>query len=357
MNKVLIVLPKLNSHGGVSAYWNSILPVLKKNDDIYIDILEIGGHGKNIFGFFMDQYKLFKKIKNNNHNLVLINPSLGKKSFFRDALFAKQLIKSKTKFFSFFHGWDKNFEEVITKKYKSFFVNTFGYSEYIFVLSKDFKDCIRKWGYDKNIIVETTSIDSSLIKNFSLEKRKTYLVNSKKQKILFLARLLKEKGIYELVLAFINVSAKIDNVELIIAGSGKIESELKKFTANYENIKYTGHVENEEKILLFSEAYAYCLPSYSEGLPTSVLEAMAFALPVITTPVGGLKEFFQNEKMGYFVKPKNVEDIEKKLELLILNKNKVLEMSEFNYNFATDKLLNTVVAKRIYQYMEEVINE
>jgi len=355
MYKILIILPKLTTQGGVSAYWNSMLPILKTYENLDICILEIGGNGKNLFGPFLDQYKVYKALKK-NYNLVFINPSLGKKSFFRDALFAKQITKSKTKFLSFFHGWDKVFEKTITKKYQQFFLNSFGKSENIFVLSKDFKETILNWGYTKKIIIETTSIDVSLIENFSLENKVLLLRESQKIKILFLARIFKEKGIYELIDAFINISKKIDNLELIIAGSGEIQNDLKEFTSEYKNIIYTGHVEGKEKVTLFTNSHMYCLPSYSEGLPTSVLEAMAFALPVITTPVGGLKEFFLNEKMGYLVTPKNIKEIENKLKILINNKEKVIEIGKYNNEYANEKLLNTVVAKRIYGYIQEVIN-
>ena len=355
MYKILIILPKLTTQGGVSAYWNSMLPILKTYENLDISILEIGGNGKNLFGPFLDQYKVYIELKK-NYDLVFINPSLGKKSFFRDALFAKQITKSKTKFLSFFHGWDKVFEKTITKKYQQFFLNSFGKSENIFVLSKDFKETILNWGYTKKIIIETTSIDASLIENFSLENKILLLRESQKIKILFLARIFKEKGIYELIDAFINISKKIDNLELIIAGSGEIQNDLKEFTSEYKNIIYTGHVEGKEKVTLFTNSHMYCLPSYSEGLPTSVLEAMAFALPVITTPVGGLKEFFLNEKMGYLVTPKNIKEIENKLKILINNKEKVIEIGKYNNEYANEKLLNTVVAKRIYGYIQEVIN-
>jgi glycosyltransferase involved in cell wall biosynthesis len=356
MNKILIILPKLTSAGGVSAYWNSMLSVLKTYKNLEINILEIGGNSKNLLGALLDQLKVYKELRN-NYDLVFINPSLGKKSFFRDGLFAKQLIFSKTKFISFFHGWNKEFEKVITNKYSNFFKKSFGKSAKIFVLSNDFKKTILEWGYNKDIIIETTNINKSLLDDFVINSKYLDLESSKKIKILFLARIFKEKGIFELIEAFIRVSKKIDNLELIIAGSGEIENELKKLTLNENNIIYTGHIEGKEKADLFASSHIYCLPSYSEGLPTSLLEAMAFALPIITTPVGGLKDFFQDGRMGYFVDSKNIKQIEDKLIDLISNRSKMKNIGEYNYNFANEKLLNTVVAKRINQYIEEVIDD
>jgi len=354
MNKILIILPELKKHGGVSAYWNALLVELKKY--CVIHILEIGGHGKNILGLFKDQWRVHKELKN-RYDLVFINPSLGRKSFFRDALFSIQIRRTNTKFLSFFHGWNKEFEKIISNRYKNFFIYSFGRSERIFVLSKDFQETLLEWGYKKDIIIETTNIDKSLLNIFSIKDKILYVQSSKKIKILFLARILKEKGIYELIEAFIRISKRNNNLELIIAGSGDIKNDLEKMTLKEKNIIYKGYVEGKEKALLFIQSHIYCLPSYSEGLPTSILEAMAFSLPIITTPVGGLKDFFQDKKMGYFVEPKNVEQIESKLELLIGNIDKVIEIGKYNYNYANEKLLNIVVAKRMKVYISDIINE
>jgi len=352
---IVIVTPKLNISGGVSSYWNALIPELNKY--IQINNIQVGGHGKNIFGPILDQWRFGKNV-NESVDLVFLNPSLGSRSFFRDAFFAKKIIKKNIPFIVFFHGWNLDFEKTIDTKYINFFMSTFGQAKKIIVLSQGFKNKIIEWGYKGNILIETTNVDSSLLDDFSYKDKIKKFQESNEINILFLARLLREKGVFETVEAFRHLEHRYENIELIIAGDGKDLDELKMFVQNDKKIKVVGYVEGKDKIDLFKNSHIYCFPTfYGEGLPTSILEAMAFAMPVITTNMGGLKEFFQNEKMGYFVEPKNIDDIEKKLELLISNKSKVLEMSEFNYNFATDKLLNTVVAKRIYQYIEEVINE
>ena len=352
--KLLITLPNLNLNGGVSAYWNSLLKELNTYEQLEIELFEIGSH-KNLLDPIIEQFKLYKLLKN-NYDLVIINPSLGIKSFFRDGLFSILINKSKTNFLTFFHGWNKDFEKKVNTYFKFFFNISFINSEKIFVLSKDFKNSLIKWGFKNDIIIETTNIDKALLKDFSFQEKETNQ-NSNKIKILFLARLLKEKGIVELINAFVDLSEKNDNLELLIAGSGEILSELKENHKNNINIKFLGHVENQEKINVFKDSTIYCLPSYSEGLPTSVLEAMAFGLPVITTQVGGLKDFFQDEKMGYFVKLKSSNDIKEKLKLLIENKNKIIEIGNFNHKFAEKNLLNSIVAKRIYEEICKTLNK
>lgn len=345
----LITTPNLKEHGGVSAYWNSLLPILSKETNI--QTIQIGGNKKNLFGPILDQLNFSKKIKE-NPSLVILNPSLGIKSFFRDGLFAKKLIKRNIPFIVFFHGWNIDTERKIDHKYVNFFLKSFGKAKKIIVLSKNAKNKIIEWGYEGEIILETTTVSYDLIKNFNIEKRIKHINNNNnKIKILFLARLFKEKGIYELIEAFNLLKKKYENLELIIAGDGDEFHNIKKLSENDTSIRVLGHVEGEIKINCFQEADIYCLPSYSEGLPGTVLEAMAFALPVITTPVGGLKDFFIDKKMGYLVDVKDSISIEKKLERLILDKNHKKEIAIYNINISKN-YINTNVVNRIYKYIK-----
>lgn len=344
---ILIVTPKLSIAGGVSAYWNAILPILYHKNNLNITHIEIGGHGKNIFGILLDQWN-FNKVLRQETDLAFLNPSLGMKSFFRDAFFAKQLLRKKIPFMVFFHGWDLDFEKKVEDKYMTFFLNTFGQAKKIFVLSTDFKNKILEWGYKGEVVIETTTLDSILINDFSIEEKQQKIATTDKKKILFLARLVREKGVFELVGAFESISKKLNDVELIIAGDGEDFQKLKQRVSKVSNVRVTGYVDGEDKVNLFKDCYIYCMPSYSEGLPISILEAMAFGVSIVTTDVGGLKEFFKSGEMGYFVKTHNVKDLEEKLLMLLTDIEKVKKISTHNYEYAQKYLLNTVVAKRIY---------
>jgi glycosyltransferase involved in cell wall biosynthesis len=350
-NSILITTPILSEIGGVSSFWNALFKSFKKNKDINFKVLEIGGHGKNLLGPLLDQWKFYKSSKK-DINSAIINPSLLNKSFFRDALFAKRLSMKKIPFVVFFHGWDLNFEEKVTQKYKKFFLNSFGKATKIFVLSEDFKNKIFDWGYKGEVIVQTTTVDADLTKNFSLEDKINK--NSKKIKILFLSRLVKEKGIFELLEAFENLSRDKNNLELTVAGNGEIFNQLQEQLKEKKNIRLTGYVEGEAKSTLFQESDIYILPSYSEGLPISVLEAMSFGLPIITTKVGGLKRFFKDGAMGYFIEAKNSTDIEEKIKLILSNKEKSIEISKFNYQYAQDNLTNDVIAQKLANHLKEL---
>lgn len=356
MIKVLIVTPELKLTGGVSSYWKAILPELKKEKSSIIDNFEVGGNGLNLFGPIKDQLNFKSRIKR-NYDVVLLNPSLGVKSFFRDSFFAKQLKKKEVPFIVFFRGWDLVFEKKVTERYRKYFLRSFGNAKCIIVLSNDFKEKIRKWGYKGQITVESTTINSKLITDFKIEDKLQYLENLKTIKILFLSRILREKGLFETVEAFRLLSKQYSNIELYIAGEGKdLDSLVNKVNMD-DNIFVLGHIEGDKKAKIFKDCHIYCLPSYSEGLPNSLLEAMAFGLTVITTRVGGLNNFFEDEKMGYFVEVRDEIQIREKLKFLIDNPKEMIPIAYYNFNYANKYLVSNIVAKRIYKLIKAAIND
>lgn len=355
-SNVLIVLPKLTSPGGVSSFWNALLPEFFKFKDVNTKTFEIGGHGKNILGPLIDQW-FFKKAISTEVDLVVLNPSLGLRSFYRDGLFAKRLKKRNIPFAVFFHGWNIEFEKKVTDKHIGFFKNSFGSARIIFVLSNDFKNKIIQWGYKGEIVIETTTVNKALLNNYDYWEKVNQDKQNRKIRILFLSRLLKEKGIYETIDAFIKLSERHTNLELTITGSGVEYEKIEKLVRKQTSIKMTGHLEGQEKSDIFKGSQIYCLPSYSEGLPTTVLEAMAFGLPVVTTAVGGLKNFFQNGKMGYLIEPGSSEQLLEKLELLLADRSQMANMGMYNFNYANENVLSTEVAKRLFNRLKSLSHD
>lgn len=117
--------------------------------------------------------------------------------------------------------------------------------------------------------------------------------------IAFTGRILKEKGVFQLVKAFKRVNKEFPNTKLIIAGDGPMMGELKKECG--ANIHLLGRIPFSEVVLLLKESDIFCLPSDSEGMPTSVLEAAACNNFIITTARGGAKEIIKDEMYGLII--------------------------------------------------------
>jgi glycosyltransferase involved in cell wall biosynthesis len=118
--------------------------------------------------------------------------------------------------------------------------------------------------------------------------------------ILFLGHLQGKKGIDDLIYAMEKVSQAVPDAKLMLCGDGDLQhaNELLAALNLREYVDVTGWLESDEKMALLRRAAVYVLPSYAEGMPMSILEAMAVGLPTIATTVGGIPEAITHQKEG-----------------------------------------------------------
>jgi glycosyltransferase involved in cell wall biosynthesis len=164
-------------------------------------------------------------------------------------------------------------------------------------------------GVNKPEILEPKEIEEK----FGLEKDKY---------ILFLARLVPEKGAHYLIEAYKKINT---DFKLVIAGGGShssdYEEKLKTENVGNDNIVFTGFVKDNLLRELFSNAYLYVLPSDIEGLPIALLEAMSYGLCCLTSDIPENKLVI--DKHGFTFRAGNCEDLKDKLEYLFSNRNKI----------------------------------
>lgn len=123
--------------------------------------------------------------------------------------------------------------------------------------------------------------------------------------ILFLGRIVQQKGVYDLLAAVENLRRSIPDIRLILAGTGELEAVRERAAALgiLAHLELPGWVDGEDKVRLFGRASIFVLPSYHEGMPMSILEAMAAGLPVVSTLVGGIPEVVTYGIEGKLVAP------------------------------------------------------
>ncbi|MBW4560914.1 MAG: glycosyltransferase family 4 protein [Mojavia pulchra JT2-VF2] len=147
-------------------------------------------------------------------------------------------------------------------------------------------------------------------------------MNANQVTLLFCGRVGQRKGTFDLIEAFANLPAEQKNcAKLIIAGDGDIEQGRKlieKLNLT-EHITFAGWVNSEQRDKLLAKADVFLLPSYNEGLPMAILEAMSWGLPVITTPVGGIPELVVHNENGLLVKPGDIQQLSAAILSLITN--------------------------------------
>ncbi|MCC5941646.1 MAG: glycosyltransferase family 4 protein, partial [Balneolaceae bacterium] len=294
-------------------------------------------------------------------NTVLINSSLGKSGYYRDAFFML-LATNKKKRIVFFRGWNPHFEQKIDKSFllKKIFQYSFLRADQIIVLSSEFKYKLLEWGYQRKIILETTVVDESLISDLPIEYLKKLRNSNQIPNILYLGNLKKEKGVLEIVKAVdhyvtINPGRKI---KATIAGSGSM---LEKLKSNVDKrrlpIHFPGYVKNDDKIQVLRNANIFLFASYHEGMPNAVIEAMAFGLPILTTRVGGIPDFFEEGKMGFFLSSREPQHIAERIKYLLEQPELMKEMSRYNYHYAKEHFYANKVAKRLEKIIDDVVED
>lgn len=146
-----------------------------------------------------------------------------------------------------------------------------------------------------NNIIPYPSIDNRL------KNTKSPIVN-----FLFLGLISEQKGIFDLVSTIAeNKSSLRNKMTLSIGGLGKT-TQLTEYIDEYkisDIVKYKGWVAGKEKIEMLNSSDVFILPSYTEGIPISILEAMSYNLAIISTPVGGIPEIVKNRVNGLLVNP------------------------------------------------------
>lgn len=124
-------------------------------------------------------------------------------------------------------------------------------------------------------------------------------VFSGQKMIAFSARFIPEKGVKQLLTAFEQIRQKHPETVLVMAGDGPLWEECKQ--RNASGVFLTGRLSYEENLALIQRADAFCLPTFSEGFATTVLEAAALKTIVVTTPVGGSPELILNGEYGVLI--------------------------------------------------------
>lgn len=211
-----------------------------------------------------------------------------------------------------FHSFSS--DTTIRSKYSTIYRYLFSKADSVLVLSN----------YWKNEINDIFSLGDKVKILFNPCPGKFSNVQyKKKNNILYAGTINVRKGYTDLIIAFSRISNKYPNWNLIFAGNGEIEKgkQLVKKLGIESQVCFLGWVNGEAKDKAFKEASIFCLPSYAEGFPMAVLDAWAYGLPVVSTPVGGLPDIaIENENILLFT-PGDITSLAKQLEILILDNN------------------------------------
>lgn len=338
--KILVNTPAMSlNSGGVANHFYGLLPYWNENVKYNVVGKRSPKRGSGKYWIIWDLFKFILLIVFWRPNYTILNPSMAKNALKRDFIFLKLAKISRRKVVVFIHGFHPEYCETIdTTK----LANDLNAADGIFVLADNYRQSLIQWGVRCPVLTTTTKVDDRLLQGFNINDRKGCINN-----ILFLSRVEKEKGIYETVDAFSILKTKYPNLILTIVGQGTEQGAVKQYVVDHDiqNVVFTGRLQGGDLVDAFKKADIYCFPSYSEGMPTSVLEAMAFGLPIVARNVGGLVDFFEHGKMGFVTDSFDPQFFADAISTYIDNKELSRRTSLYNYQYANEHFLASRVAK------------
>jgi glycosyltransferase involved in cell wall biosynthesis len=348
---ILMVGPGLNvkKGGGISSvvrtYLNSSLT--KKYNIIYIHTMVEGTKMKSFFIGIKGLLRIIYLLLTQSVELVHIHTSSGW-SFRRKAfvLLLAKIFRKKTILHLHSGGFEIFYNEENRTLGKKIIRKVFNSASCIITLSSSWKKFVREITLNKSIRILNNPVD------FYRIYRQIGDINETKKPgnlIFFMGEIKPGKGVYDIVKAFPSVAAQIPKVKAIFAGVGEINN-LNNLCEKLEVdmiVETVGWVNESRKIEFFRTAKIFVLPSYYEGVPITLLEAMSAGLPIVTTPVGGIPDVFEDGINGYLIEPGDIDALSNTIVRLlkdeklreIIGKNNIKKVKEeFDINVVVRKL-------------------
>ena len=298
--KVCMVVPSFTAKGGITSVVNGYRNSQLTEDydvrfiETYCDGSVIQKTSKALSAYLKFIYTaLFWK-----PNLVHVHSSFGG-SFYRKALIIEIASLSKIPVVNHVHGadFDEFYRKKSQKKKKT--------------IEKIYNKCIRtialseEWKKNLAEIVPEQTI--RVVENYGILQEdliKEKFTKPNNKLILFLGFICERKGCFDIPAIVDQVCRKIPDARFILGGSGEIEKVKQKLRAKYkENVEFPGWIRNEQKKQYLRDADIFLLPSYNEGMPMAILDAMGCGLPIVSTDVGGIPKIVRQGINGYLYKP------------------------------------------------------
>jgi glycosyltransferase involved in cell wall biosynthesis len=173
-------------------------------------------------------------------------------------------------------------------------------------------------------------------------------------RFLFMGRLGQRKGVYDIVESARQLRS--GNIQISLYGDGEAQAIQAKVSqiGLSDKILVGGWIDGYQKDEVFRQADVLLLPSYHEGLPISVLEAMAYGLPVVATDVGGISEAVQDGVNGYLIQPGECIQLAERMDRLANSAELRLNMGKSGYELAANKFSLPVIMEQLESLYAEL---
>lgn len=324
--KICMIVQNPMVKGGIAAvvngYRNSSLE--KDYDIIYVESYKDGTKISKLLKALSGYVHFCKVLLMDKPDIIHVHSSFGP-SFYRKAPFIYLSKLAKKPIINHCHGADfDNFYSTASKRKKKLIKRVYNQCSTIIALSEEWKQKLSVVASKEKIaVIENYSI----IHNQHLNER---LKRKSNNQILFLGEIGYRKGSYDIPGIVEKLVKLIPDFKFVIAGDGQVK-EIQKLLKEKNIDKYVtfpGWVRGKEKDSMLRESDVFILPSYNEGMPMAILDAMGYGLPIISTEVGGIPKIVIDNVNGYLCKPGDVQSFTEGIYQILHNDSQRRKMSQ-----------------------------
>lgn len=347
MKKILMIGPGRDVRGGISTVVNSYYELgIEKDAEIkYIPTMEDGNQITKLLVAAKAYIEFCKCVK--KYDIVHVHMA-AQASFVRKSLFIRKAKKAGVKVIIHSHAadFDKYFFQESDDKNREKIKEIFALADKVIVLSEEWADF-----FGKNVC-DPTKI--SIIYNGVIlpETSKTDYENNN---VLMLGRLGERKGTYDLLNAIPAVLKEVPDAVFYLGGDGDIEGckAIVEKEGIQNNVKFLGWIRGTEKEELLNKCCVFTLPSYYEGMPMSVLEAMSYGLATVSTNAGGIPQIIDDGVDGFRIEAGDVDALSKCFVFLL----KDVELKKSIGQKAVEKIKNKFDVRVSYKKLLHIYQE
>lgn len=343
--KVLMVGPDRSVHGGISGVVNNYYDagITEKVDLNYIGTMVEGSKLRKLWQAVKAYIKFLKLLP--EYPIVHVNVA-SDSSYYRKSLFIKAAKRAGKKIVIHQHGGDFEtfYEKEQNDRGRAKIRQVLSMGDVFLVLSPVLEQFFKGILEPSKVVLFPNAVPVPC----DIEKEYG------KQRILFLGRLCKEKGLRELFSVLPQLHEQFPQMHLLLGGIWEDEELREEAEKMEEYVSDLGWLQGEAKKDYLRISDLFVFPTYFEGQPVSVLEAMAYQCGIVATRVGGIPQMIEQEQTGLLIEPKDAEGLKSALEKLLsdpelcerLGKNARVKIEK---EFSIEKSLQELI--KIYQQL------
>ena len=321
---MLVLGPSRDAISGVTTHVNALLDS-RLAGEFVLEHFQVGSEGRNegaaarLLRLALSPIALAAAVLRRGAAVVHLNTSLNAKAWWRDLVYLLVAKACGARVVLQVHGG-------ALERFVFRLRAALRWPDAVVVLSQREQETWRRLAPEQNVALLPNGIDCAPY----LRYKRSVPAPGEPLRLVYIGRLVPAKGLTETIEALALARSNGVAVHLTIAGGGPEEARLRALVREFDlerEVSFAGATLGEDKALLLSQADALCLPSYSEGLPYSLLEAMAAGVVPIVTPVGAIPDVVQDGVHGALVPVQDSDAIAEAIRALSLDRALLARMS------------------------------